>query len=215
MPDIHILSNHIHGNALEEVGVSVRNAMLAILTQGPCYGYQLRTEFARRTGVQTHVNVGQIYNTLERLERDALVERAGVDDAGHVFWRVTESGRAEVAAWFSSPVARAGAARDELAIKITLAASLQHIDVLEVLRVQEAATATRKAEIDADLAALSQDPAHFARAVMAESERATTIAEQQWLASTTERLLADPTAMHLTLSRERPKRGRPARSAAR
>ncbi len=52
--------------------MSVRLSLLAILDQGPCYGYQLRTEFDRRTGSTWPVNVGQIYNTLDRLERDKL-----------------------------------------------------------------------------------------------------------------------------------------------
>ena len=55
--------------------MSVRLSLLAILDQGPCYGYQLRAEFDRRTGSTWPLNVGQIYNTLERLERDGLVSR--------------------------------------------------------------------------------------------------------------------------------------------
>jgi DNA-binding PadR family transcriptional regulator len=45
--------------------VSVRQSLLAILDQGPCYGYQLKSEFDRRTGSTWPLNVGQIYNTLE------------------------------------------------------------------------------------------------------------------------------------------------------
>ena len=52
--------------------MSVRQSLLAILAQGPCYGYQLRSEFERRTGSSSSLNVGQIYGTLERLERDAV-----------------------------------------------------------------------------------------------------------------------------------------------
>ncbi|CAI7673602.1 unnamed protein product [Penicillium discolor] len=63
--------------------MSVRQSLLAILDQGPCYGYQLRHEFDRRTGSTWPLNVGQIYNTLERLERDGLVQRGEADDHGH------------------------------------------------------------------------------------------------------------------------------------
>ena len=58
--------------------MSVRQSLLAILDQGSCYGYQLRTEYERRTGAPT-LNVGQIYTTLERLERDA---RRALRDVG-------------------------------------------------------------------------------------------------------------------------------------
>ena len=52
--------------------MSVRQSLLAILDQGACYGYQLRAEFDRRTGSTWPLNVGQIYNTLDRLERDPM-----------------------------------------------------------------------------------------------------------------------------------------------
>ena len=48
--------------------MTVRQSLLAILDQGPCYGYQLRAEFDRRTGSTWPLNVGQIYNTLDRLK---------------------------------------------------------------------------------------------------------------------------------------------------
>lgn len=86
--------------------MSVRQSLLAILDQGPCYGYQLRAEFDRRTGSTWPLNVGQIYNTLERLERDGLVERGDADEQGHVYWVITDAGSAEVAGWLSSPVER-------------------------------------------------------------------------------------------------------------
>ena len=101
--------------------MSVRQSLLAILDQGPCYGYQLRHEFDRRTGSTWPLNVGQIYNTLDRLERDGLVEKGAVDGQGHVYWQITEAGRAEVASWLASPVERPAGTRDELAIKLAVA----------------------------------------------------------------------------------------------
>ena len=84
--------------------MSVRNALLALLEQGPRYGYQLRAEFEDRTGGTWPLNVGQVYTTLSRLERDGLIEGRGEDGDGHVVYAVTSTGREEVAAWFSSPV---------------------------------------------------------------------------------------------------------------
>ncbi|MGY3263154.1 PadR family transcriptional regulator [Frigoribacterium sp. 2355] len=55
--------------------MTVRLGLLAILDQGPGYGYQLRSEFDRRTGSTWPLNVGQVYSTLDRLDRDGLVER--------------------------------------------------------------------------------------------------------------------------------------------
>ena len=79
------------------------------------YGYQLRSEFEQRTGSTWPLNVGQVYTTLTRLERDGLVKGAGADGEGHVMYHVTPAGRAEVAAWFTTPVPRTQPPRDELA----------------------------------------------------------------------------------------------------
>ena len=98
--------------------MSVRQALLALLEQGPMYGYQLRSEFERRTGSTWPLNVGQVYTTLTRLERDGLVAEDGADGEGHVVYRVTDAGREEVATWFTTPVERTQPPRDELAIKL-------------------------------------------------------------------------------------------------
>ena len=59
--------------------LSVPHALLALLSEGPKYGLQLRQEFEARTGEVWPLNVGQVYTTLQRLERDGLVES---DDGG-------------------------------------------------------------------------------------------------------------------------------------
>ena len=50
--------------------MSIRRGLLALLAQEPMYGAQLRTEFESRTGGTWPLNVGQVYTTLSRLERD-------------------------------------------------------------------------------------------------------------------------------------------------
>ena len=69
--------------------MSIRQGLLALLEQGPMYGYQLRAEFESRTGATWPLNVGQVYTTLGRLERDGLVEPAGDDGDGHAVYRIT------------------------------------------------------------------------------------------------------------------------------
>jgi len=122
--------------------VSVRNALLALLEQGPRYGYQLRAEFEERTGGTWPLNVGQVYTTLSRLERDGFVEGRGEDDEGHVVYVVTAAGRDEVAAWFGSPVPRTQPPREELAIKLALAVTVPGVDVGAVIQQQRSATMT-------------------------------------------------------------------------
>ena len=120
--------------------MSVRQALLALLEQGPMYGYQLRAEFEHRTGSTWPLNVGQVYTTLTRLERDGLVAESGDDGEGHVIYRVTDAGRDEVAAWFTTPVERTQPPRDELAIKLALAVTVPGVDVGSVIQQQRSAT---------------------------------------------------------------------------
>lgn len=122
--------------------MSVKNALLALLEQGPMYGYQLRAEFEKRTGSTWPLNVGQVYTTLTRLERDGLVAEDGDDGEGHVVYRLTDSGRDEVAIWFTTPVERTQPPRDELAIKLALAVTVPGIDVGTVIQQQRTATMT-------------------------------------------------------------------------
>lgn len=193
--------------------MSVRQSLLAILDQGPCYGYQLRHEFDRRTGSTWPLNVGQIYNTLERLERDGLVERGEADDQGHVYWEITDAGSAEVAEWLSSPVVRTQATRDELAIKLAVAATLPGVDVSAVIQAQRRASLSHLQSLQRAKYAGGdpEGPAELAWSLVVDSMIFTAEAEVRWLDHTEQRLALHPHhAMGLELATERPKRGRPA-----
>jgi DNA-binding PadR family transcriptional regulator len=120
--------------------MSIRHGLLALLESGPMYGYQLRTEFEARTGGTWPLNVGQVYTTLARLERDHLVEAVSADTDGHQHYRLTDAGRAEVTGWFVTPVDRSAPPRDELAIKLALALTTPGVAVEEVVRRQRTAT---------------------------------------------------------------------------
>lgn len=195
--------------------MSVRQSLLAILDQGPCYGYQLRSEFDRRTGSTWPLNVGQIYNTLERLERDDLVERGDADDKGHVYWQITDAGSAEVASWLSSPVVRSGATRDELAIKLAVAATLPGVDVASVIQTQRTATREQVQSLQhAQYAGADPgSPQELAWSLVVDSMIFAAEAELRWLDHTEQRLTRHPHhAMGLELATERPKRGRPTSS---
>ena len=116
--------------------MSVKFGLLALFADGPKYGYQLRTEFEERTGATWSVNVGQVYTTLERLERDGLVAAEGMNPDGRVIYRMTEAGRAALDGWFSTPVTDADRPRNELAIKLLMAATTPGIDIAAVVQRQ-------------------------------------------------------------------------------
>src|SRR4051812_2307954 len=123
--------------------MSIRHGLLALLAEGPRYGYQLRSDFEARTGATWPLNVGQVYSTLGRLERDGLVAPADAEHDGpdtQVHYRITDAGRAEVAAWFERPVERATPPRDELAIKLAIAVTVPGVDVGSMIQAQRTAT---------------------------------------------------------------------------
>ena len=193
--------------------MSVRQSLLAILDQGPCYGYQLRAEFDRRTGSTWPLNVGQIYNTLDRLERDGLVEKGDVDEHCHVFWEITDAGAAEVRDWLASPVQRAQGTRDELAIKLAVAATLPGVDVADIIQTQRRSSLAQLQELNrAKYAGANPDgPEELAWSLVVDSMIFSAEAEVRWLDHSEQRLALHPhRAMALELSTDKPKRGRPA-----
>ncbi|HSF26325.1 MAG TPA: PadR family transcriptional regulator [Actinomycetes bacterium] len=120
--------------------MSIKQGLLALLAEAPMYGAQLRSEFEARTGGTWPLNVGQVYTTLGRLERDGLVEEGPADAEGRITYRLTETGRAEAERWWVSPVDRDPAPRNELAIKLALAVTVPGVDVPRVVRTQRTAT---------------------------------------------------------------------------
>ncbi|KQX09544.1 PadR family transcriptional regulator [Streptomyces sp. Root431] len=116
--------------------MSIRHGLLALLERGPRYGSQLRTEFESRTGSTWPLNVGQVYTTLNRLERDGMVAQGGQDEAGHALYAITEAGLAELRTWFEKPVDRTSPARDELAIKLAMAVGAPCVDIRDVIQSQ-------------------------------------------------------------------------------
>jgi len=120
--------------------MSIRHGLLALLERGPMYGYQLRSAFEDSTGATWPLNIGQVYTTLSRLERDGLVRPLPENDGGQRPYELTDLGRAEIAVWFATPISRTDRPRDELAIKLALALTTPGVDVRAVVQTQRTAT---------------------------------------------------------------------------
>ncbi|MBO0803481.1 MAG: helix-turn-helix transcriptional regulator [Nocardiopsaceae bacterium] len=122
--------------------MSVRHAMLALLSEGPKYGLRLREEFEARTGDVWPLNVGQVYTTLQRLERDGLVATVpegdrgndGGDDGAHKAYHLTDDGSSELARWLRTPPDLSSPPRDELVMKVLVAMRVPGTDVREVIQ---------------------------------------------------------------------------------
>ena len=120
--------------------MAIRHGLLALLDEGPAYGYQLKAAFEERTGGTWPLNIGQVYTTLARAERDGLVAQLDADDDGRVVYEITAAGRTEVESWFAQPVRREAAPRDELSIKLAVAVTAPGVDVTEIIQTQRGET---------------------------------------------------------------------------
>jgi DNA-binding PadR family transcriptional regulator len=162
-----------------------------MLAEGPRHGYQLRVDFEARTGSTWPLNIGQVYTTLSRLERDRLVIALDDGDETQKRYALTEQGRAELAAWFATPVHREDRPRDELAIKLAMAAELPGTDLHAVVQAQR--TDTMRALQDyTRLRRAHGDSGDLAWPIVLDSLIYSTEAEIRWLDACEERLSRQP-----------------------
>jgi DNA-binding PadR family transcriptional regulator len=104
----------------------IQHAVLALLDDGPTHGYELKQRFEAAIGPQWgRLNIGHLYQTLDRLSRDGFVTSERVPNDVRPDRRVfalTDAGREELLSWLEQPAERSGGYRDELFFKL-LAAS--------------------------------------------------------------------------------------------
>jgi DNA-binding PadR family transcriptional regulator len=183
--------------------VSVRSSLLAILTMGPAYGFQLHGELAARTDGRRSVNVGQIYGTLERLVAHGSVESAGSTTDGLPLYRLTPQGDAEALDWLQGTTSAAGDEWNEMLERVLIASSLPHIDMAAVVSAYRAVWAARRT-------AAATETAGGRVALSAAADEAQAHAALQWLDAVS--LLVDRPdggrGLHRQLSLDRPRRGR-------
>jgi DNA-binding PadR family transcriptional regulator len=117
--------------------MAVREGLLALLDEGARRGYQLKTGFEDATGGVWPLNVGQVYTTLDRLERDGLVvvETSTETDgtAPEKIYTITAAGREELGAWWTSVPSDDPPPRDELMLKTLMAIEHDRTHALSVI----------------------------------------------------------------------------------
>lgn len=101
----------------------MRHAILALLAGEPRHGYELKQAIEQTFGAAwPPLNIGQVYTTLGRLERDGsvagrLVEQGSRPDKK--VYEITDAGRAELSDWIDAPTAGARL-KDEFFTKLVL-----------------------------------------------------------------------------------------------
>jgi DNA-binding PadR family transcriptional regulator len=121
----------------------IQHAVLALLAQGDSYGYELRAQFKESVGPQWgELNIGHLYQVLDRLVRDGLVTRRAVTQSERPdkqVYRLTKSGRRELEQWLAAPYVRQGGYRDDFFLKLFSASRLGADALATTLRVQRQA----------------------------------------------------------------------------
>jgi len=103
----------------------LHHAVLALLTAKPAHGYELKTSFEQLVGEQWGgLNIGHLYQILDRLSRDGLIESERQPQPvkpDRMVHRLTPAGRAELDRWLGEPSLRTRGYRDDFFLKVLTA----------------------------------------------------------------------------------------------
>ena len=120
--------------------MSIKYALLAILAERDLHGYELKSSFDEKVGAFWSLNFGQIYSTLDRLEKDELVTHDRETQErrpDRKIFRITAQGRQAVAEWLTTPVGKVRALRDEFFIKLVFMDKGDPAPILQLIEKQK------------------------------------------------------------------------------
>ena len=83
--------------------MSLRIAALGLLTEGPASGYDLLKKFESSMANVWPATQSQLYSELNKLAGDGYIAVGAVGPRGRKEYRITDTGRAEVKRWVTSP----------------------------------------------------------------------------------------------------------------
>ena len=121
--------------------MSIKFALLGILAEKDMHGYELKSRFDEKVGEFWSLNFGQIYSTLDRLEKEGLVchdREIQERRPDRKVFSITQEGRVELLTWLSTPVSKVRALRDEFFIKLVFLDKNSPGPILELIERQKA-----------------------------------------------------------------------------
>jgi len=120
--------------------MSVKHAILGLLCQKPMHGYELKNAFDETFGPLWDLNFGQIYTTLERLEKDDFVNQDKVvvqfDRPDKKIYSITKKGQSEFKGWLKRPIKKIRGLKDEFFIKLLFSEELSSGETLNLINEQ-------------------------------------------------------------------------------
>lgn len=141
----------------------LHHAVLALLAGRPAHGYELKGSFEQAVGEQWGgLNIGHLYQILERLARDGLIESERQPQPvkpDRLVHQITPAGREELRRWLNEPSARTRGYRDDFFLKLMAAAQTGDPATLaDVLRHQRTRLLSELRGLDTTRAAASDSP---------------------------------------------------------
>ncbi len=141
----------------------LHHAVLALLADRPAHGYELKGSFEQAVGEQWGgLNIGHLYQILERLARDGLIESERQPQPvkpDRLVHQITPAGREELQRWLNEPSVRTRGYRDDFFLKVMAAAQTGDPATLDaVLRNQRTHLLTELRSLSAARAAASGSP---------------------------------------------------------
>ncbi|OLC15703.1 MAG: PadR family transcriptional regulator [Chloroflexi bacterium] len=129
--------------------MSLKYGLLGLLVEEPLHGYEVKNRFEAMLGGTWEVNIGQVYTTLQRLERDGLVRPAGErGDRGKLLYEISDSGRKALNEWLAQPESGPQELREDIYVKLLLAARLANGDLGPLLSRQKRAYLQRLRDLN-------------------------------------------------------------------
>ena len=116
--------------------MSVKHSLLALLYEKSRHGYELKTGFEEMVQGMWPLNAGQVYTTLDRLERDSFVETPGHDKKDRKLYTITTAGKEELWSWLEKPVGRS-LFKDEFYFKFLCANQVSYENRQSMIRNQK------------------------------------------------------------------------------
>jgi DNA-binding PadR family transcriptional regulator len=132
-----------------EKDLSLKYGVMGLLSEEPLHGYEVKNRFEAMLGGTWEVNIGQIYTTLQRLERDGLVRPVGErGDRGKLLYELSNQGRKTLNDWLAQPESGPQELREDIYVKLLLAARVANGDLRPLLSRQKRAYLQRLRDLN-------------------------------------------------------------------
>ena len=129
--------------------MSLKFGLLGLLSREPLHGYEVKNRFEEMLGGTWEVNIGQIYTTLQRLERDGLVRPVGPrGDRGKLLYELSPDGRKALDDWLAAPDSGPQQLHEDIYVKLLLATRIANGDLPQLLSRQKRAYLQRLRDLN-------------------------------------------------------------------